>query len=321
MSSEAGMPKHETQGFSSSIPPKLDVYIWDMDETLILLNSLLKSSYAEGFNGLKDVQKGVEIGKMWENLILQLCDDYFFYEQIENLNYHTPFLDALAQYDDGRDLSNYDFNHDELSPPDDDANKRKLAYRHRVIAQNYLQGLHNILDHEAQKFWDELYDKTDEYTDRWLSSARTFLKECSGQNKDLVSSIAFSSVVPNTTNANHQHVNVLVTSGGLIPSLVKCLLFRLDGLIPHGNVYSSCVVGKTQCFRWIKERFNHPNVRFCVIGDGWEECQAAEIMRWPFIRIDLRPDKLHRFPGLSLTTVGHYFAVVYGSPDDENDAT
>ena len=84
MASESGMPEQETQGFScKSIHPKLDVYVWDMDETLILLNSLLKSSYAEAFNGLKDVQKGVEIGKAWENLILQLCDDYFFYEQVK----------------------------------------------------------------------------------------------------------------------------------------------------------------------------------------------------------------------------------------------
>nr|ACU17702.1 unknown [Glycine max] len=318
MATASGMPEQETQVFSGNNDqyPRLDVYVWDMDETLVLLNSLLKSSYAEAFNGLKDVQKGVEIGRTWENLILQICDDYFFYEQIEN--YNKPFLDALAQYDDGRDLSDYDFNQDELgSPHEDDANNRKLAYRHRVIAQKYLQGLRNILDHETIKLWDELYDKTDEYTDRWLSSARTFLKECSGEDKDSVSSVAFANTSSNSTNSNH--VNVLVTSGSIVPSLVKCMLFHLDSLITHGNVYSSWEVGKIQCFRWIKERFNHPNVRFCAIGDGWEESEAAEIMRWPFVKIDPRPGKLHRFPGLTLTTVSHYFSVVYGRPGNEND--
>ncbi|KAG5040508.1 hypothetical protein GLYMA_05G112400v4 [Glycine max] len=315
MAAASGMPEEETAMFpDKSVHPRLDVYVWDMDETLVLLNSLLKSSYAEAFNGLKDVQKGVEIGRTWENLILQICDDYFFYEQIEN--YNKPFLDALAQYDDGRDLSDYDFNEDELVSPHDDANKRKLAYRHRVIAQKYLQGLRNILDNKTIKLWDELYDKTDEYTDRWLSSARTFLKECSGEDKDAVYSIAFANTSSNSTNA--KHVNVLVTSGSLVPSLVKCMLFHLDSLITHGNVYSSWEVGKIQCFRWIKERFNHPNVRFCVIGDGWEECEAAEIMRWPFVKIDPRPGKLHRFPGLTLTTISHYFSVVYGRPDNEN---
>lgn len=59
-----------------------NVYIWDMDETLILLKSLLNGTYAEAFNGLKDVEKGVEIGRMWEDQILKICDDCFFYEQV-----------------------------------------------------------------------------------------------------------------------------------------------------------------------------------------------------------------------------------------------
>jgi hypothetical protein len=32
------------------------------------------------------------------------------------------------------------------------------------------QGLHNILDQEMINLWEELYNLTDEYTDRWLSS-------------------------------------------------------------------------------------------------------------------------------------------------------
>lgn len=49
-----------------------------------------------------------------------------------------------------------------------------------------------------------------------------------------------------------------------------------------------------------------------MIGDGWEECEAAELMRWPFVKIDLKPDGLHRFPGLTQKTIGHYLSVVYG---------
>lgn len=43
----------------------------------------------------------------------------------------------MADYDDGRKLSDYDFNHDGFGNPIDDVNKRKLAYRHRVIAEKY----------------------------------------------------------------------------------------------------------------------------------------------------------------------------------------
>lgn len=48
-----------------------------------------------------------------------------------------PYLDIMSQYDDGTDLTHYDFDNDGFSPPADDVNKRKLAYRHRVIAQKY----------------------------------------------------------------------------------------------------------------------------------------------------------------------------------------
>lgn len=296
---------------------KIKVYIWDMDETLILFNSLLNKKYAEAFNGLKDVQKGVEIGDMWENHILQVCDEYFFYEQIEN--YNNPCLDSLSQYDDGRDLSDYDFNQDGFSPPYDEPNKRKLAYRHRVIAQKYKQGLHGVCDQGMIKLWDDLYDLTDNYTDRWLSSARDFLEQCSGGNNGSASCIASTDGIMDSTDTKVQHINVLVTSGSLVPTLVKCLLFKLDNLMTHGNIYSSWEVGKLQCFKWIKERFNSPNVQFCVIGDGWEECEAAQTMKWPFIKIDFQPGSAHRFPGLTSRVVGHYFSVVYGTPDTEND--
>ncbi|KAE8693153.1 hypothetical protein F3Y22_tig00110818pilonHSYRG00025 [Hibiscus syriacus] len=277
------------------------VYIWDMDETLIMLKSLLNGSYAEAFAGLKDAQKGVEIGKMWEKHILQISDDFFFYEQIENCN--KPFLQALSKYDDGRDLSDYDFNQDGLSPPLDDLNKRKLAYRHRVIANKHKHGLHNILDQEMMDLWDALCKMTDENTDGWLSSGISY----------------FRNTVASSNATASRHINVLVTSGSLIPSLVKCLLFRLDNSISYENVYSSWDVGKRQCFQWIKERFDSRNTRFCAIRDGWEECEAAQAMKWPFIKVDLQPNSSHRFPGLTLRTVGFYFSIVYGNPDSENE--
>lgn len=87
------------------------------------------------------------------------------------------------------------------------------------------------------------------------------------------------------------------------------------------SVYSSWEVGKLQCFSWIKERFNGPNVQFCVIGDGWEECEAAESMRWPFVKIDPQPSCYHRFPGLTPKDLGHYFSVVYGDSDEKDNLT
>lgn len=63
---------------------KLNVYVWDMDETIILLKSLLDGTYAKAFGGSKDVKRGEELGKMWEKEILDLCDHFFFYEQVRS---------------------------------------------------------------------------------------------------------------------------------------------------------------------------------------------------------------------------------------------
>ncbi|KAL6553980.1 hypothetical protein OROMI_019653 [Orobanche minor] len=286
---------------------KMNVYIWDMDETLILLKSLLSGTYAGAFNGLKNVENGVRIGKLWENHILQVCDLHFFYTQIENFN--QSYLDVLNEYDDGLDLSDYNFREDGFGLPLDALNKRKLAYRYRVIAENYHKGLRNILNQDVIKLWDSLYDLTDTYTEKWLSSARACLEQCAGQRRDMTSSISLD----HARDGEFEHVNVLVTSGPLVPSLVKCLFFRLNNMFTCNNVYSSLEVGKRQCFSWIKDRFKGPNVKFCVIGDGWEECEAAEYMRWPFVQIDPQPSSIHRFPGLTNADLRHYFAIVYGA--------
>lgn len=87
------------------------------------------------------------------------------------------------------------------------------------------------------------------------------------------------------------------------------------------SVYSSWEVGKLQCFTWIKERFSGQNIQFCVIGDGWEECEAAQSMKWPFVQVDPRPGSSHRFPGLNVSTLGHYLAVIYDQTKKETDET
>ncbi|KAL6008493.1 hypothetical protein ACLOJK_034005 [Asimina triloba] len=235
----------------NSTKQKTNVYIWDMDETLILFKSLLNGAYASSFNGSKDVQKGIDIGKSWENHILQVCDELFFYDKIEN--YNEPFLDALREYDDGKDLSEYDFSKDGFGPPIDEPNKRKLAYRHRVIAQKYIQitkllwtpssvtlipcvylSDDNMLDEEMIMFWDNLYEVTDAYTDRWLSSAKAFL-ELLSRGSSVSSHLVSQDSATDSADRKQKNINVLVTSGSLIPSLVKCLLFRLDKVIAHEN--------------------------------------------------------------------------------------
>eukprot|EP00252_Welwitschia_mirabilis_P012449 TRINITY_DN2751_c0_g1_i1.p1 TRINITY_DN2751_c0_g1~~TRINITY_DN2751_c0_g1_i1.p1 ORF type:complete len:335 (-),score=63.84 TRINITY_DN2751_c0_g1_i1:75-1079(-) len=308
----------ENQRIKKRMDTKRTIFIWDMDETLIILKSLLSGIFAEKYNGSKDVQHGKKIGRRWESLILKVCDEHFFYEQVENFN--EPHLETWREYDDGSDLTNYDFGEDGLAQPFDDANRKKLAYRFRSIGNKYAQGLHGLLDSEQIQLWQELYNVTDAYTDGWLSAARSLLEDCLRKGT-CPGSEGFDSgnSQASASNKSLQNVNVLVTSGTLIPSLVKCMLFRLDDLIPAENVYSAWDVGKMQCFLWIKKRFEGPDTRFCVIGDSMEECEAAEGMGWPFIEIDHDPQGTHRFPGLSLSTVRNYLHCVYTTSESDDD--
>lgn len=60
--------------------------------------------------------------------------------------------------------------------------------------------------------------------------ARALMEECSGGNE-----ASSENGVVDPTDSKVKHINVLVTSGSLIPSLVKCMLFRLDDLIAYKN--------------------------------------------------------------------------------------
>ncbi|PQM39059.1 eyes absent homolog 2 [Prunus yedoensis var. nudiflora] len=123
-----------------------------------------------------------------------------------------------------------------------------------------------------------------------INVARVFLEECSAWHKK-TSLVAADGI--KSSASKYQHVNLLVTSGSLIPSLVKCLLFRLDNMITDEN---------------------GPLLR----NWGWMG-EAAQAMRWPFVKIDVRPGGSHRFPGLTSRTLGFYFSVVYGSSDAEDE--
>lgn len=59
--------------------------------------------------------------------------------------------------------------------------------------------------------------------------------------------------------------NVVVTTGQLVPTLAKLLLFRLAAAFPPESIYSARNQGKQHCFDLIRARFGAA-ARYCVIG-------------------------------------------------------
>ena len=70
------------------------VFVWDLDETLIIFQTLLDGRYVELFDGFKDTHKATLLGRRWETLILEVCDDYFFYNHVSS----APFLQKHGEY-------------------------------------------------------------------------------------------------------------------------------------------------------------------------------------------------------------------------------
>ena len=72
-----------------------------MDETLIVLNSLINDEYAKSHNKKKDV--AMEIGERMRVLLFRVLDDFMFYHELEPYD-QVQFFPFLQQNDDGRDL-------------------------------------------------------------------------------------------------------------------------------------------------------------------------------------------------------------------------
>lgn len=300
------------------------VFVWDMDETLIVFQTLLDGQYVELFDGSKDSHKATQLGRRWERLVLEVCDEYFFYQQTEEFNH--PNVDSLQEYDDGINLDEYKFEDMSLTPPLDAEDLQKLRYLYRYISQLYEQGLETFLSPEQAKEWDDLYEETDSFTDGWLSSGRQKLKEFQKANeqalqdelRETASCNKSTESTSESTAASSNSFNYLVTSGTLIPTLAKCLLFKLSPYFKPSNIFSSREVGKLQCCRWIRDRFLDRNTfpKFCAIGDGPDEREAARILTWPFVTISTDPNSSDQLPMLSITAIQNLMKSVYRDSED-----
>eukprot|EP00850_Spirogloea_muscicola_P023724 SM000382S14598 [mRNA] locus=s382:25012:27688:- [translate_table: standard] len=303
---DRGKPKQQVSAAGaggSKEEPVGAVFVWDLDETLIVFQSLLSGDFAAAVG--KDPNAGRALGSRWEELILDFCDDQFFFKEMEDVDQVS--INEVAAADDLADLGGYDFGGDNIAQPTDEPSQRKLAYRYRAIQELYSKGAEGILGPKAD-LWAALYDETDAYVDGWLSAGRKVLKECEGPSARLRDGVADAGSEAPTLDCGgvgavaQSNANVLVSSGQLVPTLAKCLLFKLDKLINPRNAYSSRDVRKIECFQSIQERW--PGVPCCAIGDGLDEEAGAAILNWPFVKVALATkDGCFRIQDLTLAKI------------------
>ncbi|KAG8570650.1 hypothetical protein GDO81_011365 [Engystomops pustulosus] len=255
-----------------SPPPDSDlerVFIWDLDETIIVFHSLLTGSYANRYG--RDPPTSVSLGLRMEEMIFNLADTHLFFNDLEECD--QVHIDDVSSDDNGQDLSTYNFGTDGFPAAATSANlclatgvrggvdwMRKLAFRYRRVKEifnTYKNNVGGLLGPAKREAWLQLRAEIEALTDSWLTLALKAL-----------------TLIHSRSNC----VNILVTTTQLIPALAKVLLYGLGVVFPVENIYSATKIGKESCFERIVQRFGR-KVVYVVVGDGVEEEQGAKKVR------------------------------------------
>ncbi|NWR19174.1 EYA2 protein, partial [Emberiza fucata] len=256
------------------------VFVWDLDETIIIFHSLLTGTFASRYG--KDTTASVRIGLMMEEMIFNLADTHLFFNDLEDCD--QIHIDDVSSDDNGQDLSTYNFSADGFHSSSASASlclgsgvhggvdwMRKLAFRYRRVKEMYNTYKNNVgglIGAPKRETWLQLRAELEALTDLWLTHALKAL---------------------NLIHSRPNCVNVLVTTTQLIPALAKVLLYGLGTVFPIENIYSATKTGKESCFERIMQRFGRKAV-YIVIGDGVEEEQGAKKHNMPFWRISCHAD-------------------------------
>ncbi|CAN9503533.1 unnamed protein product [Ophioblennius macclurei] len=266
------------------------IFLWDLDETIIIFHSLLTGSYAQKFG--KDPATVLNLGLQMEELIFELADTHLFFNDLEECD--QVHVEDVASEDNGQDLSNYNFLADGFSGPGGGGASgattgvqggvewmRKLAFRYRRLKEiynSYKANVGGLLSPMKRELLLRLQSEIQMVTDAWLNTALKSLLLIQSRGKCM---------------------NVLVTTTQLVPALAKVLLYGLGDVFPIENIYSATKIGKESCFERIVSRFGK-KVTYVVIGDGRDEEFAAKQHNMPFWRISTHGDLVSLHQALEL---------------------
>ncbi|XP_032058057.1 eyes absent homolog 3 isoform X2 [Aythya fuligula] len=276
---------------SSSQDSELErVFLWDLDETIIIFHSLLTGSYAQKYG--KDPTLVIGSGLSMEEMIFEVADTHLFFNDLEECD--QVHIEDVASDDNGQDLSNYNFSTDGFSGSGSNANHsssvgvqggvdwmRKLAFRYRRVREiydKYKTNIGGLLSPQKREALQRLRTDIEVLTDSWLETAL----------KSLL-------LIQSRKNC----VNILITTTQLVPALAKVLLYGLGEVFPIENIYSATKIGKESCFERIVSRFGK-KVTYVVIGDGRDEEVAAKQHNMPFWRITNHADLVSLHQALEL---------------------
>eukprot|EP00033_Pygsuia_biforma_P004606 GCRY01005048.1.p1 GENE.GCRY01005048.1~~GCRY01005048.1.p1 ORF type:complete len:293 (+),score=41.63 GCRY01005048.1:118-996(+) len=241
----------------NDIPSENDhetLYIFDLDETLIIFQSLLDDTFAK--KKCSEIDDQVQsLGESFEFFLNSIMDKYF--------DFMNALTDTSSNVRDWKQV---------LSAARSGSDSTKeISQEILLLSQTYMKvlgaskkGLLTLLDAEEKKVLRSLVLGIDKLTSGWISTSRRLI---------------------NQLFCNHCRI-VIVSSGALIPTFAKTQLFGLP--IPISCLFSSASQGKLAVFQRVMALY--PNKNYVAVGDGNEEKEAALHLDIPFQAVNSAED-------------------------------
>lgn len=256
------------------LPPlaKRRVFIWDLDETLLLFASLYTGSFARTHQ--KEIATGVVLGQQMMTFLIAMLERHFFFDDLHDAD--IDHITSLHEADDEDTASttttSSSSSNEAETPAKPSAEELKLRYAHIRAIYERLSAVDFLDDRESEWFAirEALVASIDHFSTGWLGEARQILQMIARESE---------------SSSGGGDLNVLVTNTQLAPALCKCLIYQLDSFFPIELVYSSSKLHKRRCFEAIMQKHAGPNVEFIAIGDGAEEEHVSRELGIAFHRV------------------------------------
>lgn len=276
----------ETLKANSPTKPRVRrrVFIWDLDETLVLFASLYTGTFAQTHG--KEVAPGVALGEQMMTFLLAVLERHFFFSDL-----HDTDVDHIAHVA-GNTTENEIAGSRQGNVPEQQ--QPSVQERYERIREIYERRGHVDFLHDANSEWfairGALIAAIDNFSTGWLHEARQVLELIAESAQSRAGSTQPEAHPETGTSDDNkeeevENVNVLVTNTQLVPALCKCLIYQLDTFFPIDRVYSSAKVHKYRCFETIMDKYNAPGVEFVAIGDGLEEEHVSLALGLEFHKI------------------------------------
>lgn len=250
-------------------PAKRRVFIWDLDETLLLFASLYTGSFAQTHQ--KEIATGVVLGQQMMTFLIAMLERHFFFDDLHDADIdHITSLHEAEDEDTASISTTSSSSNEAETPTKSNAEELKLRYAHIRAVYERLSAVDFLDDRESEWFAirEALVASIDHFSTGWLAEARQILQ-----------------LIAREGESSSGDLNVLVTNTQLAPALCKCLIYQLDSFFPIELVYSSSKLHKRRCFEAIMQKHAGPNIEFIAIGDGAEEEHVSRELGIAFHRI------------------------------------